>query len=256
LVAAASGKRGQEDLLLSAKADTEVYAGHLAKGRETMRRAIETAVHNDAKETAAGYEADSALREAELGNRQQARADAMAALKLATNTDVQAVAALALARAGDTAQAKELVAALQKSSPSDTIINNYWVPTVLAAVELEGKNADKAIDLLQTTSYFELGLNNAIVVLTPVYLRGQAYLMQHNGAAAATEFQKFIDHRGLVGYSPLEAVAQLGLARAYAMQNQPVPARKAYLDFLNLWKDADADIPVLQQAQSEYAKLR
>jgi len=256
LVAAGAGKRGQEDLLLSAKADTEVYWGHLAKGRELMRRAIQLAVHNDAKETAAGYQADSALREAELGNRQQARTDAAAALKLATSTDVQAVAALALARAGDIAQAKDLITVLQKNLPSDTIVNNYWAPTVLAAIELEQKNPSGAIDLLQTTSYFELGLNNVIVVLTPVYMRGQALLAAHNGSAAAAEFQKFIDHRGLVGYSPLEAVAQLGLGRAYVMQNEPVKARKAYLDFLNLWKDADGDIPLLQQAQSEYAKVR
>ena len=260
-VSAAMGKPGIEDFMLASQADTEAWYGRLKNARELTRRAMDLAEHNDAKETAAAYQAAAALREVESGNREQARADANAAVKLAPNRDVREMAALALAQAGDTSGAEKLAAELDKTFPLDTVVQRYWLPTIRAAVALERKDPNRAVELLKATSAIELGLPTIVdVYLCPVYLRGGAYLMLHDGRAAATEFQKFIDHRGLVGNFPWGALARLGLARAYALDaaNDPAArdkARTAYQDFLTLWKDADPDIPILKQAKVEYAKL-
>ncbi len=256
------GKPGTEDLLLAAQADTEAWYGKLKNARELTRRAMDSAQHNDAKETAAAYQAAAALREVESGNREQARADADAALKLAPNRDVRAMAALALARAGDTARAEKLAAELDKTFPLDTLVQRYWLPTIRAAVALQRKDPNRAIELLKVASPIELGHPTGVnVYLCPVYLRGEAYLMLHDGNAAAAEFQKFIDHYGLVGNFPWGALARLGLARAYALEAAKDPAardkaRAAYQNFLTLWKDADPDIPIYKQAKAEYARLR
>ena len=253
LLSVAAGKPGAEDLLLASQADTEVWYGRLRKARELTRRAIESALHNDAKETAAGYQAEAALREAELGNREQARAHATAAVRLAPNRDVRLMSALALTRAGDVAAADKLASQLNKSYPQDKLVQSYWLSTIRAAIELDRKNPSKAIELLQVASSYELGDRG---LLCPVYLRGYAYLMLHNGSAAAAEFQKFLNHRGVVGNFPLGALAHLGLGRAYALQGDTAKARTACQDFLALWKDADPDIPILKQAKAEYAKLK
>jgi eukaryotic-like serine/threonine-protein kinase len=193
----------------------------------------------------------------ESGNREQARAEANAALKLAPNRDVRAVAALALARAGDTAGAEKLAAELDKTFPLSTLVQRYWLPTIRAAVALERKDPNRAIELLQEANTIELGQPTQMTIfLCPVYVRGEGYLLLHDGNAAAAEFQKFIDHRGLVVNFPWGALARLGLARAYAMQGDTAKARAAYKDFLTLWKDADPDIPILKEAKAEYAKLR
>jgi predicted Zn-dependent protease len=169
---------------------------------------------------------------------------------------VRAIAALALARAGDTARAEKLAAELDKTFPLSTMVQRYWLPTIRAAVALERKDPNRAIELLQAASTVELGLpTNLTIFLCPVYLRGEAYLMLHDGKAAAAEFQKFIDHRGVVINFPWGALARLGLARAYALQGDTAKARAAYQDFLTIWKDADPDLPVLKQAKAEYAKL-
>jgi eukaryotic-like serine/threonine-protein kinase len=257
LAAAAIGKPGTEDVLLAGQADTEGWYGKLKNARELTQRAMDSAQHNDAKETAASYQAAAALREVESGQREQALAGADAALKLAQNRDVRAMAALALARAGDTAAAEKLAAELDKTFPLDTLVQRYWLPVIRAAVALERKDPNPAVELLKTASTIELGQPTQVAVfLCPVYLRGEAYLMLHDGNGAATEFQKFIDHRGLVVNFPWGALARLGLARAYAMQGDTAKARTAYQDFLTLWKDADPDIPILKQAKAEYAKLQ
>jgi tetratricopeptide (TPR) repeat protein len=258
LVSAAMGKPGAEDLLLATQADTEGWYGKLKNAHELTRRAMDSAQHNDAKETAASYEAEAALREVESGNREQARAEATAALKLALNRSVRATAALALARAGDTAGAEKLAAELDKAFPLDTLVQRYWLPTIRAAVALERKDPNRAIELLKVASTIELGIptNPLSIFLCPVYVRGEAYLMLHDGNASAAEFQKFIDHRGLVVNFPWGALARLGLARAYAMQGDTAKARAAYKDFLTLWKEADPDIPILKEAKAEYAKLQ
>jgi serine/threonine protein kinase/tetratricopeptide (TPR) repeat protein len=255
--ASAMGKPGTGDLLLSMQADTEGYYGKLKNAGELTARATDSAQHNDAKESAASYLAVAALREVESGNREKARAEANAAVKLAPNRDVRSMGALALARAGDTAGAEKLVAELDKSYPLETLVQRFWLPTVRAAVALERKDPKRALELLQTASTIELGQPTEITVtLCPVYLRGEAYLMLHDGNGAAAEFQKFVDHRGVVVNFPWGALARLGMARAYPMQGSPAKARAAYLDFLTLWKDADPDTPILKEAKAEYAKLQ
>jgi tetratricopeptide (TPR) repeat protein len=244
---AAIGKPGAEDLLLAEEADTEGWYGKLKNAHELTGRAMDSAQHNDAKERAAGYQAAAALREAEAGNREGARAEANAALKLAPNRGVRAGAALALARAGDTAGAEKLAAELDKTFPLDTRVQRYWLPTIRAGVALERKDPNRAIELLKAASTVELALPwDLAVFLCPAHLRGEAYLMLQDGSRAAAEFQKFIDHRGLVANFPWGALARLGLARAYALQGNTTKARSAYQDFLTLWKDADPDIPILK----------
>jgi eukaryotic-like serine/threonine-protein kinase len=244
-------------VLLLAKAATEAWYGKLKHSRELTRRAMDSAQHNDAKESAAAYQAAAALREVESGNREQARAEANAALKLAPNRDVRVIAALALARASDTPGAEKLAAELDKKFPLDTLVQRYWLPAIRAGVALERKDPKRAVELLNSASSIELSQpTNLTVSLCPVYLRGEAYLMLHDGKGAAAEFQKFIDHRGVVINFPWGALARLGLARAYAMQGDTAKARGAYQDFLTLWKDADPDVPILKEAKAEYAKLR
>ncbi|MFZ1136714.1 MAG: winged helix-turn-helix domain-containing protein [Candidatus Korobacteraceae bacterium] len=257
LLASNVGKPGAEDLLLALQADTEAWYGKLKNARELTRRAMDSAQRNDANETAAAYKAEAALREVEAGNREQARTDAHAAVTLAPNRDVRSMAALALARTGDTAAAEKLAAELDQAFPLDTLAQKYWLPTTGAAVALQKNDPNRAIELLKQTSAIELGQPSQLnLYLCPVYLRGEAYLMLHDGAAAAAEFQKFIDRYGLVGNFPWGSLARLGLARAYALQGDTVKARAAYQEFLTLWKDADSDLPIYQQAKAEYAKLR
>jgi tetratricopeptide (TPR) repeat protein/predicted Ser/Thr protein kinase len=257
LLAAAMGKPGAEELLLAYQADTEAWYGKLKKAHELTLQAMESAQHDDAKEAAAMYQAAAALREVESGNRNQALVEAAAAVKLAPNRDVQAMAAVAMARAGDTAGAEKLAAELDKTFPLDTLIQRYWLPTIQAAVALQSKDPNRAIEVLRVASTIELGQPTQVVVfLCPVYLRGEAYLMLHDGHAAAAEFQKFIDHRGAVVNFQWGVLARLGLARAYAVQGDTARARAAYKDFLTLWKDADPDVPILKDAKAEYAKLQ
>jgi DNA-binding winged helix-turn-helix (wHTH) protein/tetratricopeptide (TPR) repeat protein len=253
LASAAIGRPGTEDLLLAAQANTEAWYGREKAARELTRRAMDSAQHNDAKETAAAYQAQAALREMESGSREQARADADAAVKLGPNRDVLAMAALALARAGDTGEAEKLAAELDKTFPLDTLDQRYRLPTIRAAVALQRKDPNRAVELLQAASAMELGDTGSLL---PVYLRGEAYLMLHDGNRAAAEFQKFLDRRGLVGNFPWGALAHLQLGRAYVLAGDKDKARTAYKDFLTLWKDADPDIPILKEAKLEYAKLQ
>jgi serine/threonine protein kinase/tetratricopeptide (TPR) repeat protein len=258
IVSAAMGKPGAEDLLLAAQADTEGWYGKLKNARELTDRAMDSAQRNGAKESAAEYQAAAALREVESGNREQARAEANAALKLVPNRDVRTMAALALARAGDTEGAEKLAAQLEKTFPLDTLVQRYWLPTIRAAVALERQDPNRAIELLKVASTIELSdlTGNLAIFMSPPYVRGEAWLMLHDGNRAAVEFQKFIDHRGLVATFPWGALARLGLARAYALQGDTAKARAAYRDFLTLWKDADPGIPILTEAKAEYAKLQ
>jgi tetratricopeptide (TPR) repeat protein/predicted Ser/Thr protein kinase len=262
LAAEAMGKLGTEDQMLAAQADTEAWHGKFKNAREQTRRAMISAERNDAKEAAAGYQVGQALREAEAGNEEQARRDESGALKLVSNQYVREVAALTMARTGDSATAEKLAAELDKQFPLDTTVQRYWLPTIRAAVALDRKDPKRAIELLQDMSTIELGEPFLTSMgLCPAYVRGQAYLMLHDGKAAAAEFQKFIDHYGLVANFPWGTIARLGLARAYALEAAQDPAardkaRAAYRDFLTLWKDADPDVPVLAQAKAEYAKLQ
>jgi eukaryotic-like serine/threonine-protein kinase len=257
-VAWAAGKPGDEDLLLSFQSDTEAYYGRLAKARDFSRRAVDAAVRDESKESAALWQVNAALREAEFGNAAAAKQGVAAALSLAPGRDVRLFAALALARSGEAARAKAMVDELEKTYPSDTMLRVYWFPTLKAALELDANNPAQAVISLEAAAPYDLGQPPQLQLGTmyPAYIRGQAQLAAHNGAAAATEFQKFLDHRGITLNFPLGALAHLGLARAYALSGETAKARAAYQDFLALWKDADPDIPILQQAKAEYAKLR
>jgi tetratricopeptide (TPR) repeat protein len=253
IASSAAGKPGEEDLLLGAQADTAAWYGRQRDAREFTRRAMASSELNDAKESAAAYQAEAALREALFGNPKQATAAAQAAIKLSPNRDVQTVAAFALACAGDTVAAEKLAADLDKNFPSDTLVQRYRLPTIRAAVALQRRDPTRAIELLQPMSTLELGDAGNLL---PVYLRGEAYLMLHDANHAAVEFQKLIDHRGLVLNTMPGPLAHLGLARAYALQADTAKARAAYQDFFVLWKDADPDIPILKQAKAECAKLQ
>jgi serine/threonine protein kinase/tetratricopeptide (TPR) repeat protein len=254
----AAGKPGSEDLLLSFQSDTEAYYGRLVKARDYSRRAVDSAVRNDSKETGALWQVNAALREVEFGNTAIAKQDAAAALALAPGRDVKLLAALALARGGETARAKAMIEELEKNYSSDTVLKVYWLPTIKAAMELNTNNSAQAVVFLEAAAPYELGDPPQLQLGTmyPVYIRGEAQLLAHNGTAAVREFQKFLDHRGVTLNFPLGALAHLGVARGYAMAGDAAKARAAYSEFFGLWKDADADIPILVAAKAEYAKLQ
>jgi eukaryotic-like serine/threonine-protein kinase len=257
-VAWAAGKPGSEDLLLSFQSDTEAYYGRRTKARDFSRRAADAAVRADSRETAAIWQVNAALREVEFGNSAAAKQDVAAALTLAPGRDVKLLAALTLARVGETARAKAIVEELAKSYPSQTVLKVYWLPTVKAAIELSINNSEQALVFLEAAAPYELGTPPQLQLgtLYPAYIRSQAHLMAHNGGAAVTEFQKFLDHRGVTINFPMGALAHLQLARAYMMSGDTAKAKTAWQDFFALWKDADPDIPILKQAQAEYAKLQ
>ena len=255
-VAWAAGRPGEEDNMLSTQSDTEAYYGRLARARDFSRRAVDAAVRSDSKETAAIWQGNAALREAEFGNTAAAKQKVDAALALAPGRDVKVLAAMTLARAGETARAKAMVEQLEKSEVTNTMLKIYWLPTIHAAIELNSGNTPQAVIDLEATAPYDLGGPSPIGGLYPVYVRGQAYLAAHNGASAATEFQKIIDHRGIVLNLPLGALAHLQLGRAYAMSGNAAKAKMSYQDFFNVWKEADSDIPILKEAKAEYARLQ
>jgi len=255
-VAWAMGKPKAEDWLLAAESDSATYYGRVRNAREFSRRAVQSARAADAAETAAGWQVQQAWAEAEIGNSGRARGMAAEALALSAGRTVGPVAALALARAGDTAQAQKMAESLNQEFPLDTLMQNYSLPTIRAAIELEKNNPGKAIEILQTVTPYELGFAWIGGKLFPVYLRGEAYLKAGQAKEAAAEFQKVIDHPGIVLNYVHGALAHLQLARAQVMMGDKAAAGKSYQDFLTLWKDADPDIPIYRQAKAEYAKLR
>ena len=252
----AAGRVGDEDTMLSGQADTDAYYGRLVRARDYSRRASESAVRAGSKETAALWQAAAGLREAEFGNPVAARQNAEAALSLQSGRDVKLLAALTLARAGETARAKSLVDELERTSSTDMMLKLYCLPTIHGAIEIGRSNPAQAIQSLEAAIPYELGGTLAFPYLYPVWMRGQAYLAAHDGVAAAAEFQKLIDHPGIVVNQPVGSLAHLGLGRAYALSGDNVKARASYQNFLTLWKDADPDIPVLIAARSEYSKLQ
>jgi eukaryotic-like serine/threonine-protein kinase len=265
----AADKQGMESVLLDYEAATASYSGRLRKARELSRRAVALGSQTIGKDIAASYEAEAAVREAVFGNATEAQWHVASALGLSTDREVQFGATLALALAGNASRAQLLADELGKRFPEDTIVQFIYLPTVRAQLALHRGDHSKALEALQIVAPYELGIegNNGFTpALYPVYVRGQAYLAANRGSEAATEFQKILDHTGVVGNEPIGALAHLGLARAYALQAQSSQgaaaeaargkARSAYQDFLTLWKDADPDIPILKQAKAEYAKLQ
>jgi len=255
-VAWAAGRPGEEDRMLNTHADTQAYSGRLEKARDLSRRAADSAVRADAKETAAQWLAFQALREAELGNVAAARQGVDRALTLAPGRYVKVAAALALARSGETTQSRTIFEALQKSDPTNTYLKVYWFPVIEASIAMAQQAPDRAMVALEPALPYELGGPPPGIVMYPAYIRGLAYLAQKNGPAAAAEFQKFLDHAGIVQNFLLGSLARLQLARAYAISSETAKAKTAYQYFLTLWKDADPDIPILKEAKAEYAKLQ
>jgi eukaryotic-like serine/threonine-protein kinase len=256
----AVGKPQAENLLLSAESDTEAYFGRLGRARELTQQAVDSASQNDQQETAGEWQMNAALREAEFGNDARARQEIEAVLAKSRSREMQILGALGLARAGDSTQAEQMADDLAKRFPSDTAVNRYWLPTIRGAIEINRRSPAKAIEILVSSIPYELGNPLPQVeigaYLYPVYVRGQAYLLLRNGEKAAGEFQNYLSHPGIAINCPLGALARLQLGRAYALTGDTAKARAAYQDFLALWKDADHDLTILNQAKAEYAKLQ
>ena len=265
-----AGNPDYENQGLALASDTEAYGGHVAKARELTKRAVDSAVRADSKENGAIWQANAALQEAAYGNPREARLAAAEALKLAsTSQGAEVEAALASAMASDMAQAESLAHDLGKRFPLDNQMQSLWLPAIQAQLALDRKNPMLALSNSQARSTIEFGLiqfNNNLSCLYPTYVRGEAYLAAGQGSAAASEFQKILDHNGIVWNCWTGALAHLGVARANALQARTsqgadadaarVRALAAYKDFLTLWKDADPDIPILKKAKAEYAKLQ
>jgi predicted Zn-dependent protease len=247
------GKAGVEDVFLANEASTAAYSGQFGKAREFSRRAISSAKRAEENETAATYEANAALYESLSGNAAEARQHAASAIKLSMGREVQYQVALAYALIGDLARAEACTDDLDKGFPQDTIVRFNYLPILRGQIALGRNNFPKAIEFLQAATSYELG---AYAQLYPAYVRGEAYLAKHQGTKAAAEFQKILDHRGIVGNDLIGVLAHLQIGRTYLLQDDTDKAKAAYQDFLTLWKDADPDTPILKQAKAEYAKLQ
>jgi eukaryotic-like serine/threonine-protein kinase len=249
-------KPGWNDVSLEEQANTCAYTGHFAQARELSQRASETASREDKTEAAATYQAEGAVREAFVGNKALAIRQSAAALAMSTGKTVRTLAAIALGVAGDSEPAARIAQDLARDFPKDTVFQFNAVPTIRAAVALSAGNSLQAIEALEVARQFELGQTDQPVGFTlyPVYLRAAAYVAAHR-SEGVTEFRKILDHPGIVQNESIGALAQLGLARAYAVMNESVKSRAAYREFLSLWKDADQDLPLFKAAAREYARL-
>jgi len=255
--AEAMSKPGSEDLVLSYESDTAAYGGQFALARQLTRRAADSALRAGKKETTAEYQAEAAVREALIGNLTLAQQEAKGALKLSNGRDVVAMAAVSLGLARDFAEATRLSDDLATRFPEDTVVRYNLAPAIRAAAALRRGKAERAIEELAATLPYETGQTSQDVAfaLYPIYLRGEAYLAAKQGTAAAAEFQKILDHPGLVENELIGALAHLELGRAYVMAHEPNKAKTPYVDFIALWKASDPDLPILIQARTEFAKL-
>jgi tetratricopeptide (TPR) repeat protein len=260
-VAAARSSPGIEEVMTHMEALVLARAGRLEPAARMSGRAVDVARRAGHQEAAAMYEAAPAVWNAFFGNAPAARQHAAAALALSRGRDAQYAAAVALALAGDLTQSQSLAVDLEKRYPEDTSVQSSYLPTLRALFSLHAGQPSQAIEQLQAARPYEFA-DPAINFLAffgglyPVYMRGEAYLAAHEGAEAAAEFQKILDHRGLVLGDPMGARARLEMGRAWALAGDRAKARAAYDDFLALWKDADPDIPIFRQARAEYAKLQ
>ena len=260
-VAQAKGKPGAEDWMAHSEALVEARSGHLRAAAETSRHAMDLAQRAGEQERAATYEAGKAVWQGLYGIAPAAKQGAVAALELSRGRDVEYGAAFALALAGDFPRAQALARDLEKRFPEDTSVQFNYLPALRALFALNGRKPQVAIELLQVAAPYDyavpaIDFNAFFGGFYPVYLRGEAYLAVREHAKAAAEFQKILDHRGIVLADPVGAMARLQLGRAFALSGDKTKAEAAYQDFLTLWKDADPDIPILKQAKAEYARLR
>jgi tetratricopeptide (TPR) repeat protein len=252
---------GAEASMSDQQAIVLAYSGHLQEARRALGRALDAARQPAEHDKADLLEIGSTLWDAFFGNATAARQGAKEALKLSKDRDVEYGAALALALSGDSSAAQTLVNDLGKRFPEDTSVRTSYMPVLRAFLALNHGEPASAIEVLRVALPYEVGVplswfNGSFGALYPVYVRGEAFLKAHQGAEAAAEFRKILDHRGIVGPDPIGALAHLQLGRALVLSGDKTKAKTAYQDFLTLWKDADPDIPIFQQAKAEYAKLR
>jgi tetratricopeptide (TPR) repeat protein len=263
-VALTRGKTGIEDWVLAQAAAAAAYSGRLQQARTLSNRAVELARQAGQKDKAALYQAGAAVREALFGNVPEARRHAAAALEASNGREVQYGAAFALAFSGDSARPQALASDLEKRFPEDTVVRFTYLPVIRSLLQLRPPHTpgepQKAIDFLQTAMPYELGVPGTWLgffgFIYPDYVRGEAWLAAHQGQQAAAEFRKILDHPGLVLVDIVGALAHLESARAYALAGDAAAAKRAYQDFLTLWKDADPDLPLLKRARAEFAGLQ
>ena len=254
-IAWAAAKPGESGMLFE-EGSAEYSLGKTQRARETFRRSASLMGSEGLKEAAAKARAMQSIPEAALGNIQEAHQKATEALTSPVDRDTRMTLATALALCGDANRAQKLIDELAKDFPLDTLLNNVSIPVARAIIEIQHNNPTRALTLLEAASPYELGWGPGNGPYLPIYTRAQAYLQAREGAKAAAEYQKILDHRGIDPTSLHYTLARLGLGRAHALQGQTTKARTAYQDFLTLWKDADPDIPILQEAKAEYAKLK
>jgi eukaryotic-like serine/threonine-protein kinase len=254
----AIGKPGVDDQILFLESETAADGGEFAKSRELSRRAADSAQRIGEEETAAEYLGHAAVREALVGKMDWAKEDAKAAIMRANSRQGNGFSAIALALAGDSTQSARLSDDLRKNFPVDTIVQSDYLPMIRVATALRSGNTAQAVEALAEAQPYELGHTNTSLTfaLYPVYLRGLAYLAEKQGVPAAREFQKIVDHAGVVGNEPIGALAHLGLGRAYALSGDYAKSKAAYQDFFALWKNADPDLPIYKQAKAEWAKMQ
>ncbi len=250
-----------EDWIFDREACVLAYSGRLKQAKGMVGKASDLAQHAAKRESAALYETGAAVWEVFFGNVPAARRSAMAVLNLSKGRDVEYGAAFALGMAGDSSHSQEFAKDLEKRFPEDTSVQFSYLPTLRALFALKNAEPSKAIESLQAASRYELGtpgssFNGNFGCLYPIYVRGEAYLAAHRGGEAAAEFQKILDHRGIIISDPVGALARLQVGRAWVMAGDKTKAKAAYEDFLTLWKDADPDIPILKQAKAEYGKVQ
>jgi eukaryotic-like serine/threonine-protein kinase len=243
--------RPDEYLAQTWQAETAAFSGQLQRAREFSSQAFELAERRDLKDVAAQIAAGAAVRDALLGNCRQAKEQTTKALAISQSQLTMVTAGHALAACGEHSRAQTLTSELAKRFPTDTLVNSVSLPLVHAQIEMQRGNPARAVDLLEAARPYE-----GSALLQIAYLRGQAYIDLHRGADAAAEFQKILDHKGLQAAFPFYPVAHVGLARASILAGDTTKARTAYQDFFTLWKDADADIPILEQARREYEKVK
>jgi hypothetical protein len=261
IVDSGRGQLGVEDWLIGEAAYAQAFYGHLQQARILSRRATELAMQGGQRERAAQHEVGGAVWEALLGNAREARESAEAALKLSTGRDVEYGAALALAIAGESRQSQALAEDLQNRFPSDSLVKFSYMPTLKALMALNHQNPSKAVEELQATGPYDLGWPGSnsvgfVGALYPVYVRGEAYLAEKRGVEAAAEFQKILDSRGVVLSDPIGVLARLQLARALLLSGEKAKSTNAYNEFLDRWKEAKPDIPILRSALAESIALK
>jgi tetratricopeptide (TPR) repeat protein len=260
-VALAKGNRHAEHWVTNSQALVQARSGHLQAARRLSGRAVDLARQEGEREAAAAYEAAAAVWEALYANANEARTNAMAALALTNGRDVEYAAALALGLAGDSSRSEALADDLDTRFPEDTFVRFTYLPVLRGLSALHRDQPMESVRRLQTALRYELAVNGVNLNLSlgglhSAYARGEALVAGRQYAEATAEFQKILDHRGIVGTDPIGALAHLQLGRTFALAGDKVKAKRAYEDFLTLWKDADSDIPILAQAKAEYARLQ